>query len=62
MATKSTTATSQAKAGKIVNVKLVLLGESAVGKSSMALRFNENKFNENSEPTIGGNFFESKSI
>jgi len=31
-----------------------LLGEAAVGKSSLVLRFVENSFTENGEPTIGG--------
>ena len=37
-----------------VQAKLVLLGDSGVGKSSLALRFIKNQFVENSEPTIGG--------
>ncbi|RKF82769.1 Vacuolar protein sorting-associated protein 21 [Golovinomyces cichoracearum] len=36
------------------SVKLVLLGEAAVGKSSIVLRFVNNDFQENKEPTIGG--------
>jgi GTPase SAR1 family protein len=39
--------------GKPVQVKLVLLGEAAVGKSSVVLRFVQNDFQENKEPTIG---------
>jgi Ras-related protein Rab-5C len=34
-----------------------LLGDSGVGKSSLALRFIKNQFVENSEPTIGGALF-----
>lgn len=34
--------------------KLVLLGESAVGKSSLVLRFVKNVFSTNQESTIGG--------
>ncbi|NXD32797.1 VPS21 protein, partial [Spelaeornis formosus] len=37
-------------------VKLVLLGESAVGKSSVVLRFCQNDFQPNKEPTIGAAF------
>ncbi|GAA6004469.1 hypothetical protein JCM10207_000740 [Rhodosporidiobolus poonsookiae] len=39
-----------------VQVKLVLLGESAVGKSSVVLRFCQNDFQPNKEPTIGAAF------
>lgn len=40
--------------GKSKQIKLVLLGESGVGKSSIALRFVRGEFNENGEATIGG--------
>lgn len=36
--------------------KLVLLGESAVGKSSLVLRFVKNIFSTSQESTIGGNW------
>lgn len=36
--------------------KLVLLGEAAVGKSSVVLRFVSNEYQENKEPTIGAAF------
>ncbi|KAJ3446690.1 ras and ef-hand domain-containing protein [Anaeramoeba flamelloides] len=36
--------------------KLVLLGESGVGKSSIAIRYFYNKFNSNIEATIGATF------
>ncbi|KZF23522.1 ras-domain-containing protein [Xylona heveae TC161] len=42
------------------SVKLVLLGESAVGKSSLVLRFVNNDFQENKEPTIGAAFLTQK--
>ncbi|CDK26163.1 unnamed protein product [Kuraishia capsulata CBS 1993] len=41
-------------------VKLVLLGEAAVGKSSLVLRFVNNDFEENKEPTIGAAFLTQK--
>jgi Ras-related protein Rab-5C len=39
---------------KILQFKLVLLGESAVGKSSLVLRFVKGQFHEYQESTIGG--------
>lgn len=41
---------------KVQNVKLVLLGDQGVGKSSIALRFVRGEFTENSEATIGGTY------
>lgn len=40
--------------GKTCQFKLVLLGESAVGKSSLVLRFVKGQFHEYQESTIGG--------
>ncbi len=37
-------------------IKLVLLGDAAVGKSSLVLRFIRGEFNANKEPTIGAAF------
>jgi len=45
---------------KPVQVKLVLLGEAAVGKSSVVLRFVNNEFQANKEPTIGAAFLTQK--
>ncbi|KIY72749.1 ras-domain-containing protein [Cylindrobasidium torrendii FP15055 ss-10] len=47
-------------ADKSVQVKLVLLGEAAVGKSSVVLRFVSNDFQPNKEPTIGAAFLTQK--
>jgi Ras-related protein Rab-5C len=41
---------------KIPNLKLVFLGDTAVGKSSIAQRFVNNQFYEYAEPTIGAAF------
>ncbi|KAI7890375.1 Vps21 late endosomal rab small monomeric GTPase [Mucor mucedo] len=43
-----------------VPVKLVLLGESAVGKSSLVIRFVNREYTENREPTIGAAFLTQK--
>ncbi|KAI8394228.1 ras family-domain-containing protein [Radiomyces spectabilis] len=51
---------SSATAGKAIQVKLVLLGESAVGKSSLVLRFVNREYQENREPTIGAAFLTQK--
>nr|XP_014345660.1 PREDICTED: ras-related protein Rab-5C isoform X2 [Latimeria chalumnae] len=45
-----------AAASKICQFKLVLLGESAVGKSSLVLRFVKGQFHEYQESTIGAAF------
>ncbi|CAG8446953.1 2228_t:CDS:2 [Ambispora leptoticha] len=45
---------------KTTQVKLVLLGEAAVGKSSLVMRFVNDDFQENKEPTIGAAFLTQK--
>lgn len=40
----------------VYQYKLVLLGESAVGKSSLVLRFVKNSFSDHQESTIGGTY------
>lgn len=45
-----------AQNNKVFQFKLVLLGESAVGKSSLVLRFVKNQFLEYQESTIGAAF------
>lgn len=49
-------APAAAATGKICQFKLVLLGESAVGKSSLVLRFVKGQFHEYQESTIGAAF------
>ena len=39
-----------------IQFKLVMLGDMAVGKSSLALRFVRKEFRESQEPTIGAAF------
>lgn len=43
-----------ATAGKTFQFKLVLLGDTSVGKSSIVIRFVKNQFSEFQESTIGG--------
>ena len=45
---------------KDIEAKVVLLGDSGVGKSSIATRFSKNTFNENYEVTIGGAYFQNQ--
>lgn len=40
--------------GRICHFKLVLLGDTAVGKSCLVVRFVRDEFFEFQEPTIGG--------
>ncbi|XP_017784499.1 PREDICTED: ras-related protein Rab-5B isoform X1 [Nicrophorus vespilloides] len=58
MATRTQTAQrpNGSAQGKICQFKLVLLGESAVGKSSLVLRFVKGQFHEYQESTIGAAF------
>jgi len=44
-----------------IEAKIVLLGETGVGKTSMVLRFAEQRFSHNVTPTIGASFL-SKTI
>lgn len=52
--------TASGSTDKAIQVKLVLLGEAAVGKSSVVLRFVANEFQANKEPTIGAAFLTQK--
>ena len=49
-------ATAQGPTTRMAQFKLVLLGESAVGKSSLVLRFVKGQFHEFQESTIGAAF------
>ncbi|KAI9480993.1 MAG: ras family-domain-containing protein [Benjaminiella poitrasii] len=62
MASNDTIATNTTSSGdrRPVPVKLVLLGESAVGKSSLVIRFVNREYAENREPTIGAAFLTQK--
>ena len=42
-------------AARVCHFKLVLLGDTAVGKSCLVVRFVRDEFFEFQEPTIGGN-------
>jgi GTPase SAR1 family protein len=44
------------KKGNSKDVKVVLLGDSGVGKSSILLRFVTNEFKEGVDPTLGAAF------
>lgn len=39
-----------------IEAKLILLGEASVGKSSIIVRYHEDKFSENIPNTIGASF------
>lgn len=41
-------------------VKLVLCGNAAVGKTSITLRYKDNKFTNTNEPTLAGAYQEKK--
>lgn len=56
MTTRGGTAGSGGPQGRMCQFKLVLLGESAVGKSSLVLRFVKGQFHEYQESTIGAAF------
>lgn len=49
---------NQAKRTLSIDAKIVLLGESGVGKSSIAMRYVNNTFSEAFEVTIGGGYLQ----
>ena len=46
------------RSGGQVEAKIILLGDSAVGKSSIALRFCQDRFDEVHDVTIGGAYLQ----
>jgi GTPase SAR1 family protein len=40
-----------------ISLKLVVIGESGVGKSNLILRFKENRFDDDLMPTVGLDFY-----
>ena len=46
------------KAGETKPIKVILLGESGVGKTSIILRYSKNQFEEHQGSTIGATFIE----
>ncbi len=48
------------KEAKALEAKIVLLGDTGVGKSSIAMRFSQNKFTDSHEVTIGGAYFQQQ--
>ena len=51
-------ARSRRGGGGQVEAKIILLGDSAVGKSSIALRFCQDRFDEVHDVTIGGAYLQ----
>ena len=46
------------RGGGQIEAKIILLGDSAVGKSSIALRFCQDRFDEVHDVTIGGAYLQ----
>ena len=53
---KNSTSTNDSKKIRKQFIKLVVIGDSAVGKSSLIHQFQKNAFSENFKPTIGADF------
>jgi len=62
MATQGAAVRTGAPQTRMCQFKLVLLGESAVGKSSLVLRFVKGQFHEYQESTIGGKYLLSSEL
>jgi len=56
--TSQSSSTNIKKENKLIEAKIVLLGDTGVGKSSIAMRFSQNKFTDSHEVTIGGAYFQ----
>ena len=50
------------KEEKIIRVKIILLGDTGVGKSSIIRRYHQDKFEENNCSTLCYNFLEKELI
>lgn len=51
---RGTERSRRGRSGGQIEAKIILLGDSAVGKSSIALRFCQDRFDEVHDVTIGG--------
>ena len=49
---------NQIQTQRIIEAKIVLLGDSGVGKSSIAQRYCKNSFSESYDVTIGGAYMQ----
>lgn len=56
MTSNNRSSLANGQTGRTCQFKMVLLGESAVGKSSLVLRFVKGQFHEYQESTIGAAF------
>lgn len=57
-AAKGSERSRRGRAGGQIEAKIILLGDSAVGKSSIALRFCQERFDEVHDVTIGGAYLQ----
>ena len=57
-AARSQERSRRGRSGGQIEAKIILLGDSAVGKSSIALRFCQDKFDEVHDVTIGGAYLQ----
>lgn len=57
-AARGTERSRRGRSGGQIEAKIILLGDSAVGKSSIALRFCQDRFDEVHDVTIGGAYLQ----